>query len=338
MIDVQRRAEWLTPWRLPVADLELHHPALALPAMCPSGVRLRLRTASRRLRLDAEPVHLRAGLAFPALCELLVEGVPSAVAGLGPRGVEFDRLPAGMKQLELWLPIVPGVRIRGLRALDGAALFHAPPEPRPRWTVYGSSITQGMGTSPAQTWPAVAARRLGRSVTNLGYSGACLLDPLVAQVIAQHPADYITLEIGINIHNTAGLRERTMAPALHGFLATIRSRRPRVPIVVLGPVHGGERERSTLACRLEWDGKGLEIDGDLTLAQIREVLEEVVSVLQRRGDSALTWADGRSLFGAADADAGGLPDGLHPDAHGQVRMGERYAALERCRRGETAGG
>jgi lysophospholipase L1-like esterase len=171
----------------------------------------------------------------------------------------------------------------------------------------------------------VAARILGRSVTNLGYSGACLLDPLVARVIAEQPTEHIALEIGINIHNTAALRSRTLLPVLHGFLATIRSRRAHVPITVIGPVFGGAREESVVACGQEevW-----EVSGDLTLGEIRGLLREAVRLLRKRGDTALTWIDGRQLFGAADAAAGGLPDGLHPDAAGQLRMGERFAVLQ----------
>ena len=344
-VDVQRTPDAVQPWRIPLADMELHHPVVALAAMCPTGVRLRLATDSRRLRLEAEPVQLAppepsgpepsgpepaSAPPFRPRCELVLDGESFAAAELGPHGVDFGGLPAGPKQVELWLPILPGVRLRGLRALDGAALHSLPPDERPRWLVHGSSITHGFAADPAQTWPAVAARRLGRSLVNLGYGGACLLDPLVARMIAELPSEHITLKIGINIHNTAGLRERTFAPMLQGFLATIRSRRPAVPIALLGPVFGGEREDSTVACRREPDGSGLDVEGDLTLRQIRGIAEEVVDILRRRGDMALTWADGRDLFGAADADAGGLPDGLHPDPPSQVRMGERYAALARA--------
>ncbi|MHA6760778.1 GDSL-type esterase/lipase family protein [Streptacidiphilus sp. PAMC 29251] len=302
MVDVQRTPGAVQPWRLPFADVELYHPQLVVPAMCPSGVRLRLVTASRRLWLDAEPALPTSipGTApaplFPSICELLLDGQSFATAELSQDGVGFDHLPGREKQVELWLPTLPGIRLRGLRALDGAALLPAPPDRRPRWLVHGSSITHGHGADPAQTWPAVAARLLGRSVTNLGYAGACLLDPLVARMIAELPIDHITLKIGINVHNTAGLRERTFAPVLHGFLATIRSRRPRVPIALLGPVFGGEREKSTVACRRAADGSGLDVEGDLTLEQIRGIAEGVVDVLRRRGDRALTWADGRDLF------------------------------------------
>ena len=344
---------WFMPWRLPVADLELHHPSLVVPAMSACGGRIRVRTASRGVLLDAEPVRLDGGPDLPGVCDLLVDsdgdgdgvsvrgGVVPGPGGdlwrradVGEHGAVFEDLPPGDKLLELWLPSLAPVRVRGLRALDGAPLLPAPPDRRPRWTVYGSSITHGFAVpaaSPAATWPAVAARLLDRNVTNLGFGGACLLDPLVARMIGERATDHITLEIGINIHNTAALRERTLAPVLHGFLATIRSLQPQVPVTVLGPVYGGEREDSAVACRRNADGSGLEVEGDLTLCQMRRIFEDVVDILKRRGDGALTWADGRRLFGRDDAAAGALSDGLHPDVRSQWLMGERYAALESAR-------
>ena len=333
---------WFMPWRLPVADLELHHPSLVLPAMSACGSRIRVRTAARALLLDAEPVRLEGGPELPGVCDLLIDDASDPDddddlwrrADLGEGGAVFEGLPPGEKLLELWLPSLAPVRVRGLRALDGASLLPAPPDRRPRWTVYGSSITHGFAVppaSPASTWPAVAARLLGRNVTNLGFGGACLLDPLVARMIGERTTDHITLEIGINIHNTAALRERTLAPSLHGFLATIRSLQPQVPITVLGPVYGGEREDSAVACRLNADGSGVEVEGDLTLRQMRRIFEDTVDVLKRRGDRALTWMNGCDLFGREDAAAGGLSDGLHPDARSQWLMGERFAGIESAR-------
>jgi hypothetical protein len=322
VIDIEWAADrsWALPWRLPVADLDLHHPAVVLPAMCPSGVRLRVRTASTRLLLDAESVQLQGGPVFEAWCDLSVDGELVRSTALGVAGAVFGGLPAGTKDVEIALPIAPAVRLRGLRALDGAAL-HPSPDARPRWTVYGSSITHGCAATPTQTWPATAARLLDRNLTNLGYGGGCLLDPLVGRMLAKHPADFMTLELGINVYNTAALRERTFAPAVHGLLAEIRSRRPDLPITVVGPVFGGERE-TELA-----DGM-LERFGDLTLSQLRGALQRAVELLRKRGDTALTWTDGRKLCSAADAARGVLPDGLHPDAAHQQEMGRRYAAAE----------
>jgi lysophospholipase L1-like esterase len=305
--------------------------------MGPAGVRLRCTTASRHLELHVRPVALPDSppAGPPAPYGLVVDGEPlreppAPADPLADAVVDLPDLPPGEKQVEIWLPPVPGVRIRALRAVDGRAVRPPAPDRRPRWTVYGSSITQGHGAAPTGSWPAVAARLLGLRPTNLGYGGSCLLEPLVARVVAAVPADHITLEVGINVHNSAALRARTLGPALHGFLTAIRDRQPDVPVTVVSPVYGGEVRENTPDSWFEApDGARRRISGDLTLRRIREVLADAVEVRRRRGDGRLAYLDGRELFGAPDAAAGRMPDGLHPDAAGQRLMGERWAAYVR---------
>jgi lysophospholipase L1-like esterase len=344
-LGLQHGDGWVQPWRLPPADLELHHPQLVAAAMGPSGVRLRCTTASRHLALDVLPVGgpPAGSLLRPASDEsagpppalpyaLVVDGEvlcepPAPAAASRVAVVDLPDLPSGEKQVEIWLPVLPGVRIRALRAVDRRTVRPPAPDRRPRWTVYGSSITQGHAVAPTGTWPAVAARLLGLNLTNLGFSGSCLLDPLVARALAARPADLIALEIGINVHNSAALRSRTLAPALHGFLAAIRDRQPDTPLTVISPVYGGEdREHSPDSWWLDPDGVRRRTSGDMTLRQIREAVAAVVRLRGRRGDDRLTYLDGRELFADRDASAGLMPDGLHPDMAGQRRMGERWAA------------
>ncbi|MFI0443846.1 SGNH/GDSL hydrolase family protein [Actinomadura sp. 6N118] len=332
-VDVERRSltveqgdGFVRPWRLPVDDLALHHPDLVGMAAGPCGVRLCFRTAATRLAVDVEPVP-------PPDCDptlmvwydLVVDGelYTTHAGGLERESLEFEGLPDGTKDIELWLPHVPGVRIGAVHGLDGAIEPPGPDE-RPRWIVYGSSITHGLEATPSCTWPAVAARLLGRHLTNLGYAGQCHLDPLVARMIAELPADHITLKVGINIHNKASLRERTFAPLVHGFLATLRDHRPDIPITVVSPIISPERE-TTAHTRADRPDGVFEAEGDLTLQMIRDLLAEAVALRRARGDRSLAYLDGRELLGKDDA--GRLPDGLHPDALGLRLMGERYAAL-----------
>jgi lysophospholipase L1-like esterase len=65
-------------------------------------------------------------------------------------------------------------------------------------------------------------------------------------------------------------------------------------------------------------------DGALTLVEGRAIIADVVARRQKAGDANLSYLDGLSLFGAADEVD--LPDHLHPNAAGQERMGQRFAA------------
>ena len=50
------------------------------------------------------------------------------------------------------------------------------------------------------------------------------------------PADLISVKIGINLVNTDLMRLRAFAPAVHGFLDTIRDGHPTTPLLVVSPI------------------------------------------------------------------------------------------------------
>ena len=140
------------------------------------------------------------------------------------------------RDVEIWLP--PGETTR-LVALTTDAPVSAPPRRRrpPRWVHHGSSISHGAGAASALgAWPMVAARVAGLDLVNLGFSGNAVLDPFVARAIRDQPADVITLKLGINVVNHDAIHLRAFAPAVHGFLDTIRDGHPTTPLVVVSPL------------------------------------------------------------------------------------------------------
>ena len=81
-------------------------------------------------------------------------------------------------------------------------------------------------------------RRLatGVELTNLAFSGSAMLDPFTARTMRDHPADLISLKVGINLVNGDVMRMRAFRPAVDGFLDTIREGHPTTPIVVISPI------------------------------------------------------------------------------------------------------
>ena len=71
--------------------------------------------------------------------------------------------------------------------------------------------------------------------------------------------------------------------------------------------------------------KGFEAlrQGCLTLEKVREILEQVVQKRHDIGDTNLHYFNGLKLFGPKDASD--LPDDLHPNPAGYIRMGERFS-------------
>jgi hypothetical protein len=161
-------------------------------------------------------------------------------------------------------------------------------------------------------------------------AGQCQLDPFVARALRDLPVDLISLKVGINVVNGDTMRERTFVPAIHGFLDTIRDGHPTTPVLVVSPIlcpaheqHPGPTVGGTPISVI--DRRPALAVGSLTTGRIRELLADVVATRQAAGDEHLHLLDGRELFGEDDLDD--LPDGLHPNAAGYQRMGERFDAL-----------
>ncbi|MFG2219406.1 GDSL-type esterase/lipase family protein [Streptomyces sp. NPDC048685] len=353
-LDIDTTAAGVMPRRLPAWTKEQYQdPSVYGATVMPSGVRLVFRTDARALefevltstgQLDTDPRPRPTGM-----LELLVDGAlagrrqapvgnvlrmagPGAVQRLvpgEPGTVRFAGLPAGMKNVELWLPQQTPTELVALRA-DGDVL--APlPDGRHRWVHHGSSISHCIeADGPTGTWPVVAAALGGVEVINLSQAGNALLDPYVARTIRDTPADLISLKVGINIVALSAFRLRTFGPAVHGFLDTIRDGHPDTPLLLISPVSCPALEQAPGPTETGPDGRitalGDPADvagGALSLTVVRAELARIAAARQA-SDPHLHYLDGRALIGPDETDD--LADGLHPTAAAYRRMGERFAA------------
>ena len=326
-VDVRRRPGSLQPLRLPANELGFYDPYTRWVASSAAGVRVRLTSDTRALRLS-----VRQRLAAPAIedqprpCayDLYVDGVlaerKSAEGGamlLSEGGmigdehavVAFDGLAAGPKSIELWLPLTATVSITALEIDDGAEIAPWPDERR-RILFHGSSITHCMeAEGPSGSWPAIACRLADARMLNLGWAGSCLLSGLAARIIRDQPADAIVLKLGINVWSDGQLKERTFLESAHTMISIIRERHSDTPLLIVSPIYSPGREAV---------GGG----GGLSLKRMRTLLAEVTEARRTAGDGRIGYLSGLDLFGAADA--ADLPDDLHPNPAGYRRMGERF--------------
>jgi hypothetical protein len=350
----------LLPHRLPArARAQCADGQLLMAESQPSGVRLAFRTAATAIELDTVPVKRVYAGAPPrpdGVYDLMVDGrlvrqgsvaggdtvlIDMASGGIQrkpgePGTLSFDGLPAGAKDVELWLPHNETTELIALRT--DAPVLPLPGDGCKVWLHHGSSISHGSdAASPSGTWPALAAARGGVRLVNLGLGGSALLDPFTARTIRDTPADLVSLKLGINLVNADLMRRRALGPAVHGFLDTIREGRPDVPLLVVSPLYCPIHEDTPGPAAFDQEALGrgevrFRATGDpaevaagrLTLQVIREELAGVVR--QRSADDPnLHYLDGRELYGAGDFAELPLPDGLHPDAAAHRRIGERFA-------------
>ena len=304
-VSVQRGDGFVQPWRIPYAQRVLFPPDLLHErAAMPAGVRLAFRSDTSFVAGQADPYPEASPI------DVAVDGVVVGSADWASSGTfRFDGLPSGWKTVELWLPQFGAFRLRALDLSDGARIEPFEDE-RPRWVTYGSSITQcRTAASPTQTWPAIVARERGLNLTCLGYGGQCHLDPMVARMIRDLPADYISICAGINVYGAASLGPRAFAPALIGTVRTIREGHPDAPIALISPIFSPPREATPNAV-------------GFTLRAMRLEVANVVETLRAHGDRDVHYVDGLELFGPELAAL--LPDELHPDAEGYRRLGANF--------------
>lgn len=362
-LDLERTEHGLLPHRLPArARAQCTDPFLLLAESESSGVRLAFRTRATVVELDARPTkHVYVGLPMApgnGVYDLFVDGRPAGRGTIadgntvtidmdagsteqqqGPVGtLRFAELPDGDKDIEIWLPYNEATELITLRT--DAPVEPAPHPGRKVWLHHGSSISHGSdAASPSTTWPATAALLGGVELINLGLGGNALLDPFTARTLRDTPADFISLKIGINLVNHDLMRLRAFAPAVHGFLDTIRDGHPTTPLLVVSPllcpIHEDtpgpvDIDLTALGTgQLRWRATGDPADvanGKLTLRIVRDELARIVA--QRVAeDPNLHYLDGRDLYGEADSAELPMPDDLHPDATAHRRIGERFTKL-----------
>ena len=359
-LDVETTAHGLLPHRLPAhARRQIPDDQLAVAEAQPSGVRLAFRTRATTIELDTLPTK-RVYRGFPApadgVYDLLADGRLTAQATVTggnvrtitdmvtqsfeltqgqPGTARFADLPAGDKDIEIWLPHTETAELIALRT--DAPVEKAPDNGRKVWLHHGSSISHGSNaTHPTATWPALAAAQGQVELVNLGFSGSALLDPFTARAMRDTPADLISVKIGINVVNADAMRLRAFGPAVHGFLDTLREGHPTTPLLVVSAILCPVQEDTPGPLAPDFDGGTLRFRatgdpaeraaGRLTLTAIRAELARIVQ--QRAADDPnLYYLDGRDLYGEQDHAELPLPDAVHPDPAGHRRIAENFGRL-----------
>jgi lysophospholipase L1-like esterase len=274
--------------------------------MVPAGVRLELvgdaqaidlayRTTSGNLgyRGDGAGIVFSVWRAGRKVCEeeaALGDGFIRL--GLGSSAPDVPAtvyLPEGMRPIVLSLTAVKGEI--------------APAPDLPRWVAYGDSMTQGwIASGPAQSWTAIAARKTGLDLINLGYAGAGRGEIVSAEHLAALGADIITIAYGASCWTRTPHSSGMIEEGLRGFLDVVRLEQPSTPIVVISPL-------------LRPDAEDVTNKLGASLADIRHAIESVTRERIVAGDATLSLIAGAGVINAEH-----LADGIHPGDEGHKRI------------------
>ena len=306
-ISLEKSAGFIVPWRFFHEERDFYTPdQLNGTAEIPAGVRVTFETNSPKLQVEFAVTEVE--LEF----DLVVDGelVKTIIVSPGDKSFIVDGLSVNTKIVEIYLSQQQKVALRNVNIANEAD-WNARPSNRKKWLSYGSSITQCReAESPSKTWPAITAAKLDLDLTCLGYCGQCHFEPMIARMIRDTPADFISHCAGINIYGANSYNERTFQAIIIGFINIIRERHLTVPIVLSSPIYGAFREETPNMV-------------GFTLVEIRQQVQEVIGIFRRNGDENIFYVNGLDILGKDHASL--LPDDLHPNAEGYQLMGHNYA-------------
>jgi hypothetical protein len=304
-ISLEKTGGGLKPWRIFHEDRSLYFPMLMERTQKSSGVRVAFysntETLSARIAPWNEPSNVDVCCNGKHFCTFELDAGKSAwrVGGL----------PRGKKLIEIWFPPKAHTILKALEIDRGATLARFV-DKRPKWVTYGSSVTQcSDAKSPIFTWPAIVARNCGFNLTNLGMSGECVLDIMIARVMRDTPANFLSMEIGPNIYGYNALNERSFRSSVQAFVQIVREGHPDTPYVLMSPIYYPIGETVTNKA-------------GLTMRMMRAELAAAAETLRARGDKNFYFVDGLTILGPEHAAL--LPDNCHPSPEGYAVWGENF--------------
>lgn len=255
-------------------------------ALCPSGIRILLKTDSAKLRL---PVVF-GRIARPVFAfSVWVDGMETAYSRDGD--VLELALDGKMHQVEIALPHLVECFVGALEAEDGARVEPVPRKERTMLFI-GDSIMQGMTVSrPSLAYADRLARFLESEYCNLSVAGATA-DQRLGSCALEYEWDRALLGFGVNDFNTS----RPLGAYLEdmkGTLLPLLSRKD-ADVFLLGPI--------------PWAGRTEPNDLGLHLDDYCEALRGLAAEFPR-----VRFIDGRTLL---PDDPAYYVDGIHPNDSG----------------------
>ena len=283
---------------------------------CPAGLTVRFATDAREMQarweLESEslyhshcPMLAHSGLDLYARTD---DGAWRWVAVTrdftGPRAeaslTVSGALRPGRREFMLYLPLNNVVHSLHIGVPEGTTITAVAPRAEKPLVYYGTSIVHGLGVSrPGMTHAAQLARRVDYPLINLGLSGNALMEPEVAELLAELDAKAFILDPVPNM-DAALITERA-----EPFVRRLSHARPGTPIVLV-------EDRGYPA---GWLIPTMAANN----AARRAAFQQTYAQLLHAGIGPLHYIAGDGLLGW---DGDGTCDGSHPNDLGAHRMAD----------------
>lgn len=152
----------------------------------------------------------------------------------------IEHMDGTMHECMMYMPMYSEVRSCVLEIDDEATIAPLASEFRHRIAVYGSSFTQGVGADRAgMSYPMQLMRNTGIQVVSLATSGRCLMQPYMANVLADVKADAFIFDTFSN-PNAEQIRERLMP-----FIDRMVAAHPGTPLIFQRTIYRERRSFNT---------------------------------------------------------------------------------------------
>lgn len=148
-----------------------------------------------------------------------------------------ENLDGKMHEYMVYLPLYDGIEELFIKVDSSATITAGNPaliDPKRRIVAYGTSILQGgCASRSGMAATNIMSRDLNAEIVNLGFSGEGKMDNYVARALAQIPDVDVYL-----LDPVPNCTEMMCDTLTYGFVNTLRTLRPDVPIVMLeGPLY-----------------------------------------------------------------------------------------------------
>lgn len=219
---------------------------------------------------------------------------------------------SALHEFTIYFPLYSGVKTLEIGLSPGASLQTISPRRDRRSVVlYGTSITQGCGSSrPGMLYSNILGRLLNAGCLNFGFSGSGRGEAQVAEKISEveNPSLFI-----LDYDTNAGPEE--LEKTLLNFIAILRKRHPLVPIVVLSAEPKPD-EMYALTAPCPHREERREFDRIHRQAQAK---------LAAAGDGNVYFLDGMTLYGEDYPEC--CVDSLHSNDLGNYRLAHTLASF-----------